>query len=127
MNLLLKINIVISKWIDSESVLMRMQMITKDERVRETERYLEALYFESLSLISNIYRAGQSRGGRFSRVVSLLEPEPSSQASFSLTICCRGGFDLGVLRMETGVYEYREPGIVMWTTKRTGRIADQRP
>lgn len=83
MGLLLKTNIVINKWVSREGDLRRIKLSNKsfmqsvnekvdmNEKVDKIEEGLDALYFDSLVLMSSIYGAGRSRRGRFGESFSV--------------------------------------------------------
>lgn len=71
MGLLLKTNIVISRWVSREGDLRWMKssdkpfMESENKKVDRIQKGLGALYFDSLVLMSSIYQAGRSRSSRF--------------------------------------------------------------
>lgn len=82
MSLLLKTNIVISKWIDCERELRRLRTRTNCGKVRDVEGILSTMYFDGLLLISKIYEAGLSRQGRLSKLLSFSSFSPSFPLHF---------------------------------------------
>ena len=62
--MLLKASIVISKWVDSEADLRRMKTRSKSKNIEKIEQQLDTLYFDSLTLISFIYKSGKTKGSR---------------------------------------------------------------
>jgi hypothetical protein len=73
-SMLLKTSIVISKWVDCEADLRRMQKRTKSQWVENIEQRLPQLYFDSLMLIFSIYKSGRTRGSRFGMFSAFLSP-----------------------------------------------------
>jgi len=73
-SVLLKTSIAIGKWVDYEASLRRMKKRTKSQCIKEIEQQLPELYFDSLMLISSIYKSGKTRGSRFSMFSALYPP-----------------------------------------------------
>ncbi|KAI5924980.1 hypothetical protein F4810DRAFT_662291 [Camillea tinctor] len=67
MRTILKTDIIISKWVDSEADLSRMKKRSESCKVKieMIEQQLSTLYFDSLVLISSIYKSGNSKLSQF--------------------------------------------------------------
>ncbi|KAI0843319.1 hypothetical protein F5Y06DRAFT_254644 [Hypoxylon sp. FL0890] len=83
--MLLKTSIIISKWVDCEADLKRMEETTHSRHVAEIEKQLPKLYFDSLILIASIYKSGKTKSGRVvANAVS--DPEEWDEKSKQLDI-----------------------------------------
>ncbi|OTA90100.1 hypothetical protein M434DRAFT_398187 [Hypoxylon sp. CO27-5] len=70
MSTILKANIIVVKWLDSEPDLKLMKERNGSLDIISIERRLEALYFDSLDLMFTIYKSGKTRGSRANAVLA---------------------------------------------------------
>ncbi|KAI0165164.1 hypothetical protein GGR52DRAFT_581880 [Hypoxylon sp. FL1284] len=75
MSTILKANTTVSKWLDAEPDLHRMMSRSRSADIGNIEKQLGALYFESLVLVSSVYKAGLSKTSR----ADSEDPEPTHQ------------------------------------------------
>jgi hypothetical protein len=79
MSVMLKTNTMISKWADSEIDLRRMKDRGDFPEITNIEKQLEQLYYDSLLLVAQIYKAGEKKSSRMGMfVLSVKQLSPSS-------------------------------------------------